>query len=126
TSVAVDFISISVEPGQDLVVTLPSGVTERRTITDVDADVITVGTPFSAVPVSQSVWAVDSTAMPLARYRVLSVKERNDERSIGYQVSAIVHVPGKYGYADTGEPIETTPIPDVPGPLVPTPTGLTI
>lgn len=125
-SVTVDFMSIAMQPGDVLVATLPTGVTQRRTIDNIAGNVITVTENFTLVPVAQSVWAIDSVGVPLASYRVLGVADRDEGDSLGYSITAIVHIPGKFGYADTGEPIETPPIPQVPGPVVPSPTGLTI
>jgi predicted phage tail protein/uncharacterized coiled-coil protein SlyX len=125
-SVEVDMLSVSVVPGNTLIATMPTGVTERRTILSVTGNNIVVDSNFSAAPVIQSVWAVDSEEVPLARYRVLGVAERNDEKSMGYSITAVVHIPGKFAFADSGEPIETTPVADVPPPSVPSPTGLTV
>lgn len=126
SSVTVDMMAISVTPGDTLVATLPTGVTQRRIISSIVGNTINVGLPFTDVPVPQSVWAVDSDDVPLASYRVLGVAERDEGDSLGYNLTGIVHIPGKFGFADTGEPIEVTPIPDVPGPVVPSPTGLAI
>lgn len=126
SSVTVDMMAISVSSGDTLVATLPTGVTQRRIISSIVGNTINVGLPFTAVPVTQSVWAVDSDDVPLASYRVLGVAERDEGDSLGYNLTGIVHIPGKFGFADTGEPIEVTPIPDVPGPVVPSPTGLAI
>lgn len=125
-SVEVDFMSVSASAGDMLVATMPNGVTERRIIDSITDNTIVVTTNFSAIPVLQSVWAVDSVAIPLGRYRVLGVAERNDGESLGYSLTAVIHIPGKFAFADLGEPIESTPIPDAPGPVVPSPTGLTI
>lgn len=125
-TVTVDFMAINAVVGDTLVVTLPTGVTERHVISDMDGNVITTATDFAEIPVTQSVWAIDSESMPLASYRILGVSDRNDGDSLGYDITAIVHVPGKFAYADTGEPFETPPIPQVPGAVVPQPTGLVI
>lgn len=125
-SVDVDFMALTVANGDTLVVTLPNGTTERRTIDSIAGTIIGVSENFSAIPVPQSVWAVDSEDIPLATYRVLGVAERNEGDSIGYTLSAIVHIPGKFAYADTGEPIEPPPASGAPSNVVPSPTGLTI
>lgn len=125
-SVNVDFMSISVISGDTLVVTLPNGTTERRVIDTIAGTVITVVSNFSAIPVPQSVWAADSDTLPLATYRVLGVVERNEGDSIGYGMSAVIHIPGKFAFADAGEPMEPAPIPQLPGSTVPSPIGLAI
>lgn len=124
--VEVDMMSVSAVPGDTLVVTLPNGTTERRTIESIAGTIVQVTTNFSAVPVPQSVWAVDSVDIPLDTYRILGVTEDRGER-LGFVLYGIKHVNGKFAYADTGVVMDTSPVPPVGiGGAVPAPTGLTV
>lgn len=125
TTVTVDLMAVSAMPGDTLVVTLPSGVSERRTIASIAGTLVEVTTPFSAIPVVQSVWAVDSVDIPLEQYRILGVAEDKGER-LGFVLHGIKHVNAKFAYADTGVLINTPPVPPVPSGAVPPPTGLTV
>lgn len=121
--VDVDFMSATASAGDTLVITLPTGVTERLEIQSIVGARITTTANFTAVPVTQSIWAIDSGENPLQTFRVLSVAEASERK--GYMITALKHVPGKFAYADSGEPIEVPPV-NAPWNLISAPTGLVI
>jgi Phage-related protein, tail component len=123
--VEVDLLPSSVVVGDSLIVTLPDGTSEMRTINQMTGNFIYVNSNFSAIPVAQSVWAVESVGIPLQEYRVIGVAEIKGDM-IGYNITAIEHESGKFAYADTGVLIDSTPIPGTPSTVVPPPTGLQV
>ena len=122
-SVAVDQVPV-VAPGDMLTVTLPTAVTEKREVLSVVGSVITVTENFSAIPVAQSVWAVESDELKMQLFRVLGVSELSDQ--LGYAINAVQHVPGKFDFVEEGIEFDELPISVVPGSVVPSPTGLVI
>ena len=55
---------------------------------------ISVTTPFSFLPTSQTIWIFSSSLLEPAYYRVLSVSESSEENV--YSIGAIAHEPSKY------------------------------
>jgi predicted phage tail protein len=123
-SVVVDMMP-AVAAGDTLVVILPDGTSEERTVLSALGKTITVTTNFSAVPVAQSQWAVESEELALQQFRILSVTELTGKEK-GYGITAIQHVPGKFAFVDTGVMIEEPPIAPIPPQVVPSPTGLLV
>lgn len=68
--------------GERLILNLPSGKAEGRTIEAVNDKVVTVTTAYSETPVPESVWAVDANDLALQLYCVIGVKEVGGQRLI--------------------------------------------
>ncbi len=113
-----------VAPGDTLTVILPDATPESRTVSDADGLVVVVSSNFSAVPVTGSVWMLESTELSAQTYRVLGVEE--DSTKLTYGISAIQHVPGKYSFVEQGLMIDEPPITVLQPKNVPTPTGIAI
>ncbi|MBS6013187.1 MAG: host specificity protein J [Enterobacter cloacae] len=94
-----------------LVVNLPEGKAQTRTISAVSADkkTVTVATAFSQVPVSGAVWAIDSDNLAIQYFRVTSIAA-NDDSTGGFTITAVQHDPNKYRYIDDGVRVESPPI----------------
>lgn len=97
--------------GDRLLMNLPSGVTQSRTIQDVDGYIVTVTTEYTEVPETECVWAVESDSLKVQQYRVVSVKDNNDST---FTISAAAHDPDKYARIDTGAVIDSRPISVIP------------
>lgn len=110
--------------GERLILNLPSGKAEGRTIEAVNDKVVTVTTAYSETPVSESVWAVDANDLALQLYRVIGVKE--GEGSASFDITAIEFDPDKFAKIDTGARIESRPISQVPPSVQPAPTNVVI
>ncbi|HFF5960583.1 TPA: host specificity protein J [Stenotrophomonas maltophilia] len=112
--------------GQTIHATLPSGVTETRTIQSVTGNEVRVTVPWSAVPVAQSVWAIESPELALQLFRVMSITERpiTGEDGITYDVVGLKHVPGKFAAIDDGTRIEQPPISIIPPSVQPPPANV--
>lgn len=94
-----------------LVVNLPDGKAQTRTISAVSADkkTVTVATAFSQAPVAGAVWAIDSDNLAIQYFRVTSIAA-NDDSTGGFTITAVQHVPNKYRYIDDGVRVESPPI----------------
>ncbi|CBH95073.1 host specificity protein J [Enterobacteria phage phi80] len=94
-----------------LVVNLPDGKAQTRTISAVSADkkTVTVATAFSQAPVAGAVWAIDSDNLAIQYFRVTSIAA-NDDSTGGFTITAVQHDPNKYRYIDDGVRVESPPI----------------
>ncbi|HDR2734545.1 TPA: DUF1983 domain-containing protein [Enterobacter ludwigii] len=94
-----------------LVVNLPDGKAQTRTISAVSADkkTVTVATAFSQAPVAGAVWAIDSDNLAIQYFRVTSIAA-NDDSTGGFTITAVHHDPNKYRYIDDGVRVESPPI----------------
>lgn len=101
-----DVSSISNIATGTLSVILPSGALETRNIINVATNTLTVSPPFSAIPQQNSVWMVQTSAISLQTFRVVSVNEDADSISI----SALAHNPDKYKLIEDGLVLQTRAI----------------
>ncbi|EFM3971982.1 host specificity protein J [Escherichia coli] len=94
-----------------LVVNLPDGKAQTRTISAVSADkkTVTVATAFSQAPVAGAVWAIDSDNLAIQYFRVTSIAA-NDDSTGGFTITAVQHDPNKYRYIDDGVRVESPQI----------------
>jgi len=97
--------------GGRLILNLPSGAAQSRTIQSVSGKVVTVTTTYSETPESESIWVVESDELHAQQYRVLSVADNNDNT---FTISAAYHDPDKYARIDTGAIIDERPISVIP------------
>ncbi|CNJ95675.1 TipJ family phage tail tip protein [Yersinia proxima] len=122
-NITLDRVS-SAAVGERLIVNLPTGKSEGRTIQTVAGKVITVTTAFSVTPVPQSVWAIDASDLALQLFRVTGITEGSD--GVSYDITAIEYDPNKFDRIDTGARIEDRPISVIPPSVQPPPTNVVI
>ena len=113
--------------GDRLVVNLPDGKAQTRTIASVSADkqTVTVTTPFRLPPESGAVWAVDSDNLAIQYFRVTSIRA-NDDSNGGFTITAVQHDPNKYRYIDDGVRITPAPVTVTPVSVLPAPKNITL
>ncbi|HGH4584479.1 TPA: host specificity protein J [Enterobacter bugandensis] len=97
--------------GSRLMVNLPSGASQSRTIQSVNGRSVTVTTAYSETPEVESVWIVESDELYAQQYRVISVADNNDGT---FSISGVFHDPDKYARIDTGVIIDQRPISVIP------------
>lgn len=97
--------------GDRLMLNLPSGKSQARTIQMVTDNVITVTTEYSEVPEPECVWVTESDELYAQQYRVVSVTENDDGT---FTISAAMHDPDKYDRIDTGAVLDERPISVIP------------
>lgn len=126
TTVVVDKMPTPAPVASDtIVVSLPSGLVESRTVSSVNVGTrtITVSSAFSATPVPESVWVIESTELYAPTYRILAVTD-GDGTSFG--INALRHEPQKFAAAEQGYRVETRPTSLLPLTVQAAPTGLTL
>ncbi|MCO5015096.1 host specificity protein J [Escherichia coli] len=97
--------------GSRLMVNLPSGASQSRTIQSVNGRAVTVTTAYSETPAVESVWIVESDEFYAQQYRVISVSDNNDGT---FSITGAFHDPDKYARIDTGAIVDQRPISVIP------------
>ena len=99
------------KPGDRLILNLPSGASQARTIQAVNGQAVTVSIAYSETPQAESVWVVESDELFAQQYRVVSVSDNNDGT---FTISGAFHDPDKYARIDTGAIIDQRPVSVIP------------
>jgi predicted phage tail protein len=125
-TLVLDLVPEAIAPGDTLRATLPTGLSQARTVESISGSTVKVTAPWSAIPVSQSVWAAESAELALQQFRVLGIAENpiTAEDGITYRITALKHVPGKFAAIDDGTKLEQPPISIVPPSVQPPPTNV--
>ncbi|WP_219515412.1 host specificity protein J [Proteus penneri] len=97
--------------GDRLILNLPSGQSQARTIQTVSGKVMTVTTEYSETPETECVWVVESEELYAQQYRVVSVTENESNQ---FTITAIQHDPNKYEHVDSGAVVDERPISVIP------------
>ncbi|QJW51719.1 DUF1983 domain-containing protein [Proteus terrae subsp. cibarius] len=109
-NITLDRVSSAVS-GDRLILNLPSGQSQARTIQTVSGKVITVTTEYSETPETECVWVVESEELYAQQYRVVSVTENESNQ---FTITAIQHDPSKYEHVDSGALIDERPVSVIP------------
>ncbi|MEH4624853.1 DUF1983 domain-containing protein [Phytobacter diazotrophicus] len=97
--------------GDRIMVNLPTGASQSRTIQAVSGNKVTVSTVFTTTPEAQAVWVVESDSLYAQQYRVVSVTENDDGT---FTIVGAAHDPDKYARIDTGAIIDQRPVSVIP------------
>lgn len=97
--------------GDRLILNLPSGASQSRTIQAVNGESVTVTTAYSETPQAEAVWVVESDELYAQQYRVVSVSDNDDGT---FSITGAWHDPDKYARIDTGAIIDQRPISVIP------------
>ncbi|EEW3262220.1 TPA: host specificity protein J [Escherichia coli] len=97
--------------GGRLILNLPSGASQSRTIQSVNGQAVTVTTAYSETPQAEAVWVVESDELYAQQYRVVSVTDNNDGT---FSIAGAWHDPDKYARIDTGAIIDQRPVSVIP------------
>jgi predicted phage tail protein len=111
--------------GDRLIVNLPDGTAQARTIASIAADKITVTltAPFRLQPEAEAVWSIDSDNLAIQQFRVVSVQSNDDGT---FAINAVEHDPDKYSFIDNGVRLDAPPITVTPPGAMPAPTNIAI
>ncbi|MGC0930427.1 host specificity protein J [Pantoea agglomerans] len=111
--------------GDRLVVNLPDGTAQTRTIGSISADkkTVSVNTSFRITPVAGAVWAIDSDNLSIQYFRITSVAGNDDGT---FTITGVQHDPNKYRYIDDGVRIEPAPITVTPISVLKAPANIKI
>ena len=94
-----------------MIVNLPSGVSQSRTIQSITGNKVTVTTAYSETPVAEAVWVIESDELYAQQYRVITVTDNNDGT---FTIVGANHDPDKYARIDTGAIIDQRPVSVIP------------
>lgn len=97
--------------GDRMIVNLPSGVAQSRTIQAVTGNKVTVTAAYSETPAVQAVWVIESDELYAQQYRVITVTDNNDGT---FTITGANHDPDKYARIDTGAIIDQRPVSVIP------------
>ncbi|TFF13746.1 DUF1983 domain-containing protein [Pseudomonas sp. BCA14] len=111
------------KPGDRLILNLPDGKCEGRTVQLVSGRQVTVTVAYSVAPEPELVWALDADDLAIPLYRVVSVAR--PEPGV-FEISAIQYDPSKFAHIDTGARLEERPISVIPITVVPPPATVTL
>ncbi|WP_300746858.1 phage tail protein, partial [Pseudomonas sp.] len=111
------------KPGDRLILNLPDGKCEARTVQLVSGRQVTVTVAYSVVPEPELVWALDADDLAVPLYRVVSVAR--PEPGV-FEISAVQYDPSKFAHIDTGARLEERPISVIPITVVPPPASVTL
>lgn len=97
--------------GDRMIINLPSGVTQSRTIQSITGNKVTVTTAYSETPVADAVWVIESDELYAQQYRVITVTDNNDGT---FTIVGANHDPDKFDRIDTGAIIDQRPVSVIP------------
>lgn len=109
--------------GDRLIINLPGGRAEGRTVQSVNGRAVTVTIAYSEPPFAQLQWALDADDLAIPLYRVLRTKRTTEG---DYEISALQFEPSKFAFIDTGARLEERPISVIPITVVPAPASVTL
>ncbi|MFV7465676.1 host specificity protein J, partial [Pseudomonas shirazica] len=113
---------VQVKAGDRLIVNLPSGKAEARTVSAVSGRSVTVTAAFSEVPKAQAQWGLESADLVIQQYRVTKVSRSES----GFEITGVMNHPGKYDQIDSGSRLEPQPISVIPARTQQAPTGVAV
>lgn len=97
---------VTASVGDVLIINGGSGKSERRNISNVVGNRITVTAGFTSAE-AEHVWAIETANLKLMRFRVMSITENDDAT---YAITGIQHEPQKYDAIDFGTDVKPTDI----------------
>ncbi|NTZ93959.1 DUF1983 domain-containing protein [Pseudomonas koreensis] len=109
--------------GDRLIINLPGGRAEGRTVQSVNGRAVTVTTNYSEPPIAQLQWALDADDLAIPLYRVLRTKRTTEG---DFEISALQFEPSKFAHIDTGARLEERPISVIPITVVPAPASVSL
>ncbi|UVM64409.1 phage tail protein [Pseudomonas sp. B21-009] len=109
--------------GDRLILNLPDGTCQARTVQSVSGRAVTVTTVYSVAPEPELVWALDADDLAVPLYRVTSVTR--PEPGV-FEISAVQYDPSKFAHIDTGARLEERPISVIPITVVPPPASVAL
>ncbi|OWF79256.1 host specificity protein [Yersinia kristensenii] len=102
---------IDVQAGDRLIVNLPTGKAEGRTIESVNGRKITVTTAYSVLPEPECVWVLDQENLAIEWFRAKRISDNNDNT---FTINGLPYNVNKYARIDTGAVIEDRPTSIIP------------
>ncbi|MEX5363505.1 phage tail protein [Pseudomonas guariconensis] len=112
-----------VKPGDRLIINLPNGSAQGRTVQSVNGRAVTVTTAYSVPPEPELQWAIDASDLAVQLFRVLKTSRTAEGE---YEITALEFNPSKFAAIDTGAKLQERPISVIPITVVPPPASVTL
>ncbi|MEB3840460.1 host specificity protein J [Pseudomonas guariconensis] len=112
-----------VKPGDRLIINLPNGSAQGRTVQSVNGRAVTVTTAYSVPPEPELQWAIDASDLAVQLFRVLKTSRTVEGE---YEITALEFNPSKFAAIDTGAKLQERPISVIPITVVPPPASVTL
>ncbi|POF89355.1 phage tail protein [Pseudomonas putida] len=112
-----------VKAGDRLIVNLPNGTAQARTVQSVAGRTVTVTTAYTLQPEPQLQWAIDYSDLAVQLFRVLKRKRTTEGE---YEFTALEFNPSKFAAIDNGAKLEERPISVIPITTVPPPASVAL
>ncbi|OCG04243.1 hypothetical protein A9G15_03855 [Gilliamella apis] len=111
--------------GDRLVINLPDGTAQSRTIKSISEDkkTVTITANYKIAPVTGAVWCIDSDNVAIQYYRVTSISAKENQQ---FTITAIQHDPDKFKYIDDGVRLEPKPITVTPPSAISAPKNIIV
>ena len=116
---------VDYDVGDRLVINLPDGTAQSRTIKSISKDkrTITVTANYKVPPVAGAVWCIDSDNVAIQYYRVTSISAKENQQ---FTITAVQHDPDKFKYIDNGVRLEPKPITVTPPTTISAPKNIIV
>ncbi|MCQ0168418.1 host specificity protein [Pseudomonas sp. S12(2018)] len=112
-----------IKAGDRLIINLPNGSAQGRTVQSVAGRAVTVTTAYSVQPEPQLQWAIDADDLAIQLFRVLKTARTAEGE---YEITGLEFNPSKFPAIDTGAKLEERPISVIPVTTVPPPASVTL
>ena len=122
TKITLDRNTVAV-PGNRLIINLPTGKAEGRTIKSVSGRAVTVESAYSVLPNAESAWVIDQQDLAIQLFRVRRVAIGSDDL---VTISGLPYNPNKFAKIDDGAIVEDRPVTVVPPGSQAVPTNIEI
>ncbi|MBS0878597.1 phage tail protein, partial [Tatumella sp. JGM82] len=111
--------------GDRLILNLPDGTSQTRTIASIadDKKTVTVNTAYKTPPVPGAVWVIDSDNLAVQRFRVTSITDNGDGT---FTVAAVQYDQEKFRYIDDGVKIQPAPVTVTPASVMSAPQNIVV
>ncbi|HCF3155538.1 TPA: phage tail protein [Pseudomonas aeruginosa] len=109
--------------GDRLIINLPSGRAEGRTVQSINGKAVTVTAAYSETPEPELCWALDADDLAVQLYRVMSTKRDENGQ---WTINGLQYEPSKFDHIDTGARLEERPISIIPVTTVQPPASVTL
>jgi predicted phage tail protein len=112
-----------IKAGDRLIVNLPNGTAQARTVRSIAGRAVTVTTDYGVQPEPELQWAIDYDDLAVQLFRVLkTVRTQEGE----YEITALEFNPSKFAAIDTGAKLDERPISIIPVTTVAPPASVSL
>lgn len=112
-----------IKAGDRLILNLPNGTAQARTVQSVAGRAVTVTTAYGVHPEPELQWAIDYHDLAVQLFRVLKTTRTQEGE---YEITALEFNPSKFAAIDTGAKLDERPISVIPVTTVQLPASVTL